>query len=96
MCSYHSYGVSRVYSQQCGYVLMDAQNAQNSMKALLKVVRTAELDPDAGKARYVGKSYRMKGMLIIGFAGLTNSSCKMTQRSFQTTFFPVSTLTYPL
>ncbi|MCJ1249630.1 hypothetical protein MMC30_006856 [Trapelia coarctata] len=45
------YGVSRVYSQKCVYVLLDAQAAQNNMKALLKVVRTAELDPDAGKAR---------------------------------------------
>ncbi len=47
------YGVSRVYSQQCGYVLSDAQTAQSNIRALLKVVRTAELDPDAGKARYV-------------------------------------------
>lgn len=45
------YGVSRVYSQKCVYVLIDAQAAQNNMKALLRVVRTAELDPDAGKAR---------------------------------------------
>jgi len=44
------YGVSRVYSQKCVYVLIDAQAAQNNMKAL-RVVRTAELDPDAGKAR---------------------------------------------
>lgn len=47
------YGVSRVYFQQCGYVLSDAQTAQSNMRALLKVVRTAELDPDAGKARYI-------------------------------------------
>ncbi|KAF2098118.1 hypothetical protein NA57DRAFT_76913 [Rhizodiscina lignyota] len=45
------YGVSRVYSQQCGYVLTDAQTAQNHMRALLSVVRTAELDPEAGRAR---------------------------------------------
>lgn len=46
------YGVSRVYSQQCGYVLADAQTAGNSMRALLKVVRgDKELDPEAGKAR---------------------------------------------
>ncbi|KAL9126016.1 MAG: hypothetical protein Q9217_004867 [Psora testacea] len=47
------YGVSRVYSQQYGYVLSDAQVAQSNMRALLKAVRTSELDPDAGKARYV-------------------------------------------
>ncbi|MCJ1476147.1 hypothetical protein MMC13_004812 [Lambiella insularis] len=45
------YGVSRVYYQQCYYVLVDAQAAQSNMRALLKVVRTSELDPDAGKAR---------------------------------------------
>lgn len=48
MCSY---GVSRVYSQQCGYVLADAQTAQSNIRALLKIVRTAQLDPEAGKAR---------------------------------------------
>lgn len=45
------YGVSRVYSQQCGYVLSDAQHAQNSMRALLKVVGTADLDIDESTAR---------------------------------------------
>jgi len=48
MCSY---GISRVYSQQCGYVLADAQTAQSNIRALLKIVRTAQLDPEAGKAR---------------------------------------------
>lgn len=47
----HSYGVSRIFSQQCGYVLSDAQIAQSNMRALLKAVRTSELDPNAGKAR---------------------------------------------
>ncbi|KAF1996152.1 hypothetical protein P154DRAFT_623379 [Amniculicola lignicola CBS 123094] len=45
------YGVSRVYLQQCGYVLADAQNAQNAMRMMLKVVNNAALDPEAGKAR---------------------------------------------
>ena len=30
---------------------MDAQTAQANMKALLKLVKDSELDPDAGKAR---------------------------------------------
>ena len=47
-----SYGVSRVYSQQCGYVLTDAQSAQSNMRQLLKSLRTSELDLQAGKARY--------------------------------------------
>ena len=46
-----SYGVSRVYSEQCAYVLMDAQSTQSTMKAFLKIVKHAELDPDAGKSR---------------------------------------------
>ncbi|KAI9852801.1 MAG: hypothetical protein M1838_005022 [Thelocarpon superellum] len=45
------YGVSRVYSQQCGYVLVDVQAASNHLRALLKTTRDAELDPEAGKAR---------------------------------------------
>jgi len=47
-----SYGVTRVYSQQAGYVLADAQSAQNSLRMLFKTVRRAELDQEAGKARY--------------------------------------------
>ena len=53
MLTDYRYGVSSVFSQQCGYVLSDAQMAQNNMRTLLKVVRTAELDPNAGRARYV-------------------------------------------
>ncbi|KAG8528697.1 uncharacterized protein KY384_006384 [Bacidia gigantensis] len=45
------YGISRIYSQQGTYVLSDAQLAQANMRALLKAVRTSELDPKAGKAR---------------------------------------------
>ena len=47
----HSYGVSRVFSQQCGYVLSDAQIFQTHMRSLLKAVRTSELDSNAGKTR---------------------------------------------
>ncbi|KAL9081140.1 MAG: hypothetical protein Q9157_000231 [Trypethelium eluteriae] len=45
------YGVSRVYSQQCTYVLADAQSAQQNIRTLLRVVQTAQLDPQARKAR---------------------------------------------
>ncbi|KAL8949608.1 MAG: hypothetical protein Q9222_004293 [Ikaeria aurantiellina] len=45
------YGVSRVYLQQCGYILSDAENARANMKILSKILRTASLDPNAGKAR---------------------------------------------
>ncbi|KAF1978109.1 hypothetical protein BU23DRAFT_595909 [Bimuria novae-zelandiae CBS 107.79] len=45
------YGVSRVYVQQCGYVLADAQNAYNAMHLMLRAIENAALDPQAGKAR---------------------------------------------
>ncbi|KAL9637319.1 MAG: hypothetical protein Q9204_001923 [Flavoplaca sp. TL-2023a] len=46
-----SYGVSRVYLQQCGYTLSDAQTIQNNLKMLSRAIRTSSLDPNAGKAR---------------------------------------------
>lgn len=48
------YGVSRVYLEQCGYVLTDAQNAHTSMRMMLKVVKggaSGALDMEAGRAR---------------------------------------------
>ncbi|EZF32311.1 hypothetical protein H109_06225 [Trichophyton interdigitale MR816] len=45
------YGVSKVYHQQCGYALLDAEAMRDRMKTMLKVVNNAGLDPDAGKAR---------------------------------------------
>jgi len=46
-----SYGVSRVYSQQCGYTLTDVQAMHDKMRAMLKVLPGGGLDPAAGKAR---------------------------------------------
>jgi len=48
-----SYGVSRVYDQQCTYVLSDAQTAQNNMRALLRVVKSNDLDLSATKSQYM-------------------------------------------
>ncbi|KAF2418001.1 hypothetical protein EJ08DRAFT_703261 [Tothia fuscella] len=45
------YGVTRVYSQQCGYVLADCQIAQNNLRTLYKIVRAAQLDEQTSKAR---------------------------------------------
>ncbi|EEH33477.2 Rad21/Rec8 N terminal domain-containing protein [Paracoccidioides lutzii Pb01] len=45
------YGVSRVYNQQCGYALIDAQTMRDKMRAMLKEIRSSGLDPDAGKAK---------------------------------------------
>ncbi|PGH07450.1 hypothetical protein GX51_01751 [Blastomyces parvus] len=45
------YGVSRVYNQQCGYALMDAQAMRDKMQVMFREIRSTGLDPDAGKAK---------------------------------------------
>ncbi|KAF7550667.1 hypothetical protein G7Z17_g5541 [Cylindrodendrum hubeiense] len=45
------YGVSRVFSQQCHYVLSDAEKTQSDMLTFFRVMQTSELDPKAGKAK---------------------------------------------
>lgn len=45
------YGVSRVYDQQCHYVLQDAQAAQAAIRSLISLSRDNQLDVTAGKAR---------------------------------------------
>lgn len=47
------YGVSRVYSQQCQYVLADAEKVQAHMMAFYNAMGGNEnaLDPRAGKAK---------------------------------------------
>ncbi|TLS22487.1 uncharacterized protein PpBr36_09746 [Pyricularia pennisetigena] len=45
------YGVSRVYQQQCQYVLGDAEKFRISMRGLLRVLDSGALDPNAGRAK---------------------------------------------
>ena len=45
------YGVSRVYSQQCGYVLADTQSFRDKMRGVVVVMKEMETDPDAGKVK---------------------------------------------
>lgn len=46
------YGVARVYAQQCGYVLTDAESARNNLRAMSRVIKQAELGREgANKAR---------------------------------------------
>ena len=45
------YGVARVYSQQCGYVLVDAQAVRDKVRGVSSVIRELALDPDVGRAR---------------------------------------------
>ncbi|KAJ5698984.1 hypothetical protein N7462_000989 [Penicillium macrosclerotiorum] len=45
------YGVSRVYDQQCGYTLLDAQTTHDKMNSMLKLIPGGGLDPNAGKVK---------------------------------------------
>lgn len=45
------YGVARVYSQQCGYVLMDAQAIRDKVRGVSMIVKELALDPEVGRAR---------------------------------------------
>ncbi|PPJ54262.1 hypothetical protein CBER1_05167 [Cercospora berteroae] len=46
------YGVTRVYLQQCGYVLTDVEAARNNLRAISRVMKQAELEVEgANKAR---------------------------------------------
>lgn len=45
------YGVSKVYNQQCGYVLHDAQTAQNNLRAMFKIAKGNALDADLNVQR---------------------------------------------
>ncbi len=47
------YGVSRVFLQQCGYVLSDAEKTQSDMMTFFRLMQTSELDPQAGKTKQV-------------------------------------------
>lgn len=41
-------GVTRVYSQQCGYVLNDAEIARNNMRTILKAMEASNLESEGG------------------------------------------------
>ncbi|CAI6096645.1 unnamed protein product [Clonostachys chloroleuca] len=45
------YGVSRVFSQQCNYVLSDAERTQTEMVSYFKSMQQSETDPQAGKTK---------------------------------------------
>ncbi|KAJ6088566.1 hypothetical protein N7486_009827 [Penicillium sp. IBT 16267x] len=45
------FGVSRVYHEQCGYALLDAQSMHDKMISTLKVLPGGGLDPFAGKTK---------------------------------------------
>lgn len=45
------YGVSRVYLQQCAYMLTDVEKVQSHMQTFFRVWGTSSIDPQAGKAK---------------------------------------------
>jgi hypothetical protein len=47
------YGVSRVFSHQCNYVLADAGKTQSDMMTFFRCLNTSETDERAGKIKCV-------------------------------------------
>ncbi|GKT96291.1 hypothetical protein CT0861_00970 [Colletotrichum tofieldiae] len=45
------YGISRVYSSQCNYMLTDAEKVQTLMKTFFRLIANNETDPNAGRVR---------------------------------------------
>lgn len=45
------YGVARVYQQQCGYVLYDAEKVQEDMQRFYRVLGTNSIDGKVGRAK---------------------------------------------
>lgn len=45
------YGVSRVFAQQCEYVLTSAEKTQSDMMAFFRVMQSTAIDPQAGKTK---------------------------------------------
>lgn len=86
-----SYGVSRVYAQQCGYVLADTQQAMTAIRALYKVVHANQLSSQAAKARYVKSGVALRTELILSMIDQTKSHSKMTQHSCQASASALST-----
>ncbi|KAK3706655.1 R8 protein [Vermiconidia calcicola] len=57
------YGVARVYAQQCGYVLNDAETATNNMRLMFKAMRTSALDAEGGNK---GRSVTLTLLVSVG------------------------------
>ena len=47
----HSFGVSRVFSQQCAYVLTDIQGLQDKMRGTTMLLKELEIDKNASTTR---------------------------------------------
>ena len=45
------YGVSRVFSQQCVYMLTDTERCRSDMLSYFRGLHQNELDPEAGKTK---------------------------------------------
>lgn len=54
------YGVARVYSQQCGYVLADAQAVRDKVRGVSMIIKEVALDPEAGRAKSVEFPWQYK------------------------------------
>ncbi|KPI37680.1 Meiotic recombination protein rec8 [Cyphellophora attinorum] len=45
------YGISRVHSQQCNYVLTDTQSFRDKMRGIAQVMQDLEIDPEVSRTR---------------------------------------------
>jgi meiotic recombination protein REC8, fungi type len=45
------YGVSRVFQQQCGYILSDLTTLKDNMRTTSVALQETEIDPDVGKTK---------------------------------------------
>jgi hypothetical protein len=45
------FGLSRVYDQQCRYVLVDAEKVKDNMRLAFRSIAQNQTDPRAGKAK---------------------------------------------
>lgn len=43
--------MTRIYNQQCGYTLLDAQSMRDKMVSMLKLMPGGGLDPNVGKVK---------------------------------------------
>lgn len=59
------YGVSRVFEQQCAYVLTDAEKTQSDMVTFFRIISTSETDSRAGKTKYVHRILHNETVICI-------------------------------
>ena len=82
-----------MYSQQCGYVLTDAETAQANMRAIFNVLRTSALEAEGGhKGRSVIYTHVSSDLAEFRLTGALTASTNSFFKTIQTSSL-TSTLT---